>query len=234
MSQNDGKQAEITVLFSGGLDSTAVAIEFLKANWFVHMLTFYNGAEQWLDLAKVKADYIMRAFPNKTSYQVRDCTYLFHELGIRSLESDIITYGNLVCCACKLAMLTEAILFCKEKNVSLVADGFKESQSYYPEQTPEFMLATKEFAARFGVEYVHPLWETPLESLEDIALSVGVPTSPMQAYCLFERNPVTGNTHVEEFVRTKISQAHPYLERKIAHIRAVEESSENSANGIKD
>jgi 7-cyano-7-deazaguanine synthase in queuosine biosynthesis len=202
-------------LFSGGLDSTAVAVQFLQEGVGVNMLTFYNGAQKWLDLAQTKATHIIKSFPGLTSWEVRDCTFLFHELAIRTIETDIKTSGNLVCCACKLAMLTEAILYCKQAGISRIADGFKKAQVYYPEQTPEYMDATSRFALEYQVDYVHPIWDRANVDLEDIALSGNVPTSPMQPYCLFERNRVTDRSFISAFVEAKIALARTYLQDRI-------------------
>ena len=85
MNNNAVRNKCIVLLFSGGLDSTAVAIQFLQRGINVKMLTFYNGAQKWLDLAQAKAAYIMKNYPTQASWEMRDCTFLFHELAIQTL-----------------------------------------------------------------------------------------------------------------------------------------------------
>jgi len=219
MTEELKKDQRIVLMFSGDLDSTAVAVQSLQKGSIVHMLTFNNGAQKWLDLAQAKANYVIKKFPDRTSWEILDCTFLFHELAIKTLENDIRKCGNLVCVACKLAMLTEAILYCKEHGITKIVDGFKKSQDYYPEQTPEYMDATYRFASEFHISYEHPLWDDLMQDLEDVALSGDIPNSPMQPYCLFERNQVTDHSYIAKFVETKIELAKVYLQTRISGLR---------------
>lgn len=209
---------EVAILFSGGLDSTAVASQYLVEGKTVELLTFMNGAQKWLNLAERKAEMIVQVYPNQCSSLILDCTYLFHELAIASLEEDVKNYGNLICVGCKFAMLAEVIVYCRMKNISVLADGFRRAQNYYPEQTPQFINIASELASSYGISYIHPLYDCDDCSTEDIALSASIPTSPMQAYCLFERNHVGDPSFVSAYLQGKLSNVRNYIERRIKYI----------------
>jgi len=204
---------KVLVLFSGGLDSTAVALKHLEMGDQVELHTFCNGAQKWLDLAKIKADFIINQYPDYCSWVLCDCTYLFHEIAIKNLEKDIKEFGNLVCCGCKLAMLGEAIILCKHKNLKGISDGFNREQIYYPEQTPNFIKATKDFCLLYELDYEHPLYDEDRNSFMDLHLKHNVPPSPIQPYCIFERNPVLDKSHIEEYTKRKLDILKTYIDK---------------------
>lgn len=205
-------QKRIVVLFSGGADSTSVAVHYLKNGYHAHLITFDNGAQRWLSLSKYKGKSIEMQFPESCVYGLLDCTKLFRELAIRNLEEDVRRYGNLVCCGCKLAMLAEAILYCKKNGIAEIADGFKKEQDYYPEQTPEYMDMADEFARRHGISYRHPLYETGDEVPDEPEDGEYIPVPPMQASCLFGENPITDRQFIEAYVRSKLPAMRKYIE----------------------
>ena len=213
------KPKKIAILFSGGVDSTATAVYFLKQGHETHLLTFDNGAEKWLELAGYKADWIKKQFPERCSWRLLDSTTLFHELAIRPLDQDVKKFGNLVCCGCKLAMLCEAIVYCKQNGIARLADGFQRQQDYYPEQTPDYMVPADRFARGYGIRYLHPFWEHPGLKQDEITLSGAVPTSPMQPYCIFGYNPILNKKFIRPYVRSKLPAMRQYVNAALAGAR---------------
>lgn len=201
----------IAVLFSGGADSTATAVHYLQKGYAVHLLTFDNGAEKWLELAEYKAHWIIQQFPESCSWRLLDSTYLFHELAIRPLEQDVKKYGNLVCCGCKLAMLAESILYCRRNGITELADGFQKAQDYYPEQTPDYIVPADGFARAYGIKYVHPFWEHPEFKQDHVTLSSAIPPSPIQPYCIFGNNPILNKKFIRPYVESKLPAMRKYL-----------------------
>jgi len=205
------KAKKVAVLFSGGVDSTAAAIYYLKRGYEARLLTFDNGAEKWLELAEYKADWIRKQFPERCSWRLLDSTHLFHELAIRPLEQDVKKYGNLICCGCKLAMLCEAILYCRRNGISDLADGFQRGQDYYPEQTPDYMVPADRFARAYGVRYSHPFWDHAELRQDQITLGGAVPPSPIQPYCIFGCNPILNKEQIRPYVMSKLPGMRAYL-----------------------
>ena len=202
---------KVFILFSGGQDSTSVAVHFLKQGYFAHLITFDNGAERWLNLSEYKGKSIEKQFPGHCIHKILDCKPFFKELAIRPLEEDMKKYGYLVCCGCKLAMLTEAILYCKKNGIIEIADGFKQEQDYYPEQTPEYMDLADDFARQYGITPLHPLYGPDGPDPADFADGGSFPVPPLQAACLFGENPILNKEFIEPYVRSKLPAMHEYI-----------------------
>ena len=215
MSESTAERKRIAILFSGGYDSSAVAAYYLKRGRVAHLITFDNGAQKWLELSEYKAESIEKRFPGRCSWRLLDCTFLFHEIAIKTLESDVREFGNLVCCGCKLAMLAEAIIYCRKNGIAELADGFRKEQDYYPEQTPDYMTRADRFAAAYGIDYLHPLWDHPGLTPQQMALDAAIPTSAMQAYCLFGQNPVREKRFIGPYVESKLPALKAYVERAL-------------------
>lgn len=204
-------QKNMAVLFSGGADSSAVAVQYLQAGRTVHLLTFYNWAERWMDRGQYKAEIIAAKFPGRCVWNLLDSGDLFHHLAIVSLETDIRKYGNLICCGCKIAMLCQAILYCRRHRIRDLADGFRKEQRYYPEQTRAYMKPTDSFAAEFGISYLHPLYQVTSAQEERLVREAGITTDPIQPSCLFGNNRILDQTHIGPYVRSKLPLARAYV-----------------------
>jgi len=223
------KPLPIAVLFSGGVDSTAVAIHLLREGREARLLTFDNGAEKWLELAELKAGYVRKRFPGLCTWELLDSTSLFHDLAIAPMVEDVKKHGkggNLVCCGCKLAMLGEAIVYCRGNGIPEIADGFQMGQDYYPEQTEEYIVPAGRFARSYRVRYVHPLWGRPELKQEKITLEGAVPPSPIQPWCLFGGNPILDKRHIRPYIESKLLALKAYVDAKIGIAGRRQTSSE--------
>ena len=203
---------KVLILFSGGVDSTAVTSYYLQKGYKVQLITFDNGAEKGLDKPEHKANLIKRQFGEQCSWKLLECTFLFHEIAIKNLEQDIRKYGNLICCGCKLAMLSEAIIFCKRHEIKMVADGFERGQIYYPEQTPEYISVANSFAKKYNISYLHPIYEMNSKQIEDLTFSIGISTESEQADCLFGLNRVK-NKNIRKYTQLKLPIARQYIKK---------------------
>ena len=209
------KPSPVAVLFSGGVDSTAVAIHLLQEGREAHLLTFDNGAEKWLELAEYKAGFIRRQFTGRCTWELLESTSLFHDLAIAPMVEDVQRYGkggNLVCCGCKLAMLCEAIVYCRRNGIREIADGFQKGQDYYPEQTADYIVPADRFACSYGIRYVHPFWDHPELKQERITLDGAVPPAPVQPWCLFGCNPILDKKCIRPYVASKLPAMKAYVD----------------------
>ena len=203
------RPSPVAVLFSGGTDSTAVAVHLLRRGRATRLLTFDNGAEKWLELAGYKAGFIQRRFPGLCTWELLDSTALFRDLAVVPMVEDVKRFGgggNLVCCGCKLAMLGMAIVYCREQAIDEIADGFRRSQSFYPEQTEEYIAPTDRFALSYRVRCLHPLWDRPQPKSE----KTGPP--PRQPRCLFGENRIRDRSGIRPYVTSKLSALKAYVD----------------------
>jgi len=201
-------------LFSGGMDSTATAARYLQNGYSVLLVTFDNGAQRGLDEPRAKAELIAKKYKGRCEWKLLECVFLFHEIAIENLEEDIKKFGNLVCCGCKLAMLSEAIIYCKKHEIKTIADGFEKGQIYYPEQTPEYIAVADDFAGQFGINYLHPIYEMNAGQIENLVRNAGLPLEPKQSTCLFGLNRVS-NKNIEEYTRSKLNIARHHIENAL-------------------
>jgi 7-cyano-7-deazaguanine synthase in queuosine biosynthesis len=202
---------KVLILFSGGADSTATAAYYLKNGYYVHLVTYDNGAERNLHCSEKKANIIISKFPGRVQWELLDSRDLFHRLAIKSLETDVKKYGNLVCCGCKVAMLAKAIVYCRQHSIKIIADGFEEGQIYYPEQTPEYIEVTAKLASKYGITYEHPLYKLSKDEIENLKLAAGIPPEPLQAACLFGENRLTSQ-FIRQYTTDKIPLAEEYID----------------------
>ncbi len=206
---------KIALLFSGGVDSSAVAIHYLKAGRTVHLLTFYNWAEKGMDLAQYKASIIAEKFPGQSTWKLLDCSQLFHDLAILTLEKDVKKYGNLVCCGCKIAMLCQAIIYCRKNRIRELADGFRKEQRYYPEQTQAYIKPNDAFAAKFGISYLHPLYNYTGHEEEVLMHEFAISPAPIQPSCLFGNNRISNQKYIGPYVLSKLTMARAYVKEAL-------------------
>ena len=209
------KGAGVAILFSGGADSTATVLHYLRKKRPVALLTLYNGAESMMDMAKYRAGLLREKFGSLCTWEQRDVKDLFHRLAIQTLEPDVKKYGTLVCCGCKLAMLAEAILFCREHGIQELADGFRREQIYYPEQTAEYMVPTGRLAQSFGVRYVHPLYEKRDATVHQMAADAGLPSVALQPSCLFAFNRIRPSVKIRKYVISKLPAVRAFLKQRL-------------------
>jgi hypothetical protein len=85
-------------------------------------------------------------------------------------------------------MLAKAILLCRDHHISVLADGYRKEQGYYPEQTKEFIAIADDLASKLGVHYQHPLYELSSEQIRELTLRGGLRFQAQQASCLFGEN----------------------------------------------
>lgn len=205
---------KVLILFSGGADSTAAAAYYLLKNYYAELVTFDNGAQRAMGNSEEKARAIIARFPDRCSWKIFNCIALFHKIAIKNLEQDVTKYGNLICCGCKLAMLAQAVIYCAATGIKTIADGFVKTQTYYPEQTPEYIEVTRKFAAEYGITYEHPLYRMRAEKIRELAVEAGIPPEPLQAECLFGLNK-TKNSRIREYTTVKLPDVRSYITRKL-------------------
>jgi len=209
---------KVLVLFSGGRDSSAAAVCCLREGYRTHLVTFDNGAERGLDNSRRKADLIKKRFGKMCSWKLMSSRVLFHAVAVKNLEDDVKKYGNLLCCGCKLAMLSEAIIYCRKNNINRIADGFEKGQTYYPEQTPAYMDAADAFAGKFGITYSHPVYRLSARKIKEIAVKAGISAAPLQAECLFGLNRVH-NKNIKKYMLEKLPAAGRYIGKTLRRKR---------------
>ena len=182
-------QREVIVLYSGGLDSTATAALYAHRDYTkVHLLTFDNGTQSYLELSEISVRYLQEKF-KKTEFKhkILSSAYLFKKVAFKPLEEDSKKYStNLVCIGCKMAMHAEGIVYALDKGLTEVADGFVRRQEGYPEQHMNFIKEMRKLYERFRIKYVSPLYSKieSKEDVKDLLFKFDLPPKSIEPSCL--------------------------------------------------
>lgn len=216
------KKEKAVILYSGGLDSSAVVAKFAAHGAKeLHLILCDNGAQNHMDLAEVKLKEFRERFPEtKFIFTVLKSSYLFKKIALKSLESDIENYkSNLLCVGCKMAMHANALLYAKEHGISVVADGFAKRQEDFPEQDVSFLEEMRFLYARHNVLYESPLYyiASSKNAVKDILSRYDLSTKSIEGGCLFGdtfSKPSTEN--VRAYFKSKVADVDQYIKEAIS------------------
>ena len=147
------------LLFSGGLDSTLEVVERMKTHHEAHLLTFNNGycvntqgslrrASEMKD--RFGADRIIDSLIN-TKPLMQTILEDFKALW-REFRSPLI-----VDMGCKMASVTELILYAKKHGIEEISDGASVDQTQVFIQHPEFSAHIKPLIRAHGLRFLRPV-----------------------------------------------------------------------------
>jgi hypothetical protein len=237
---------DLAILFSGGTDSLALYglaaaghHQELQRPHRIHLLHMLNGMSRFHDFPaeRLKVAKAILAKRTDTDWSEEgsgqghlpetlmvelDMGRLFQGLWLDRFEELMPRYGgkNLVCVACKLAMHAQAIIYCLEHFVPLLAAGYARRQEYYPEQTPVFMEKVKDFSEHFGIQTRFPVYDefddqmVTRQVLEDFGLPS---TGGGERKCLFCQTLTTASSaEIGKYLDDMIPRVTAYIEHRQA------------------
>lgn len=218
---------EISLLFSGGVDSTIAAIVLSKRYDKVHLLTYSNGYAHYnLHRSKRRFRELDKRFPNKFVFYTTNIRDIFEEVTIKDLLKDYKTYssGFIWCLGCKLSMHIKTIIYNLENNITNVADGSAYDTSEMVEQKPLSIALIKDLYKRYNINYSTPVYhisrDEKRKTLKEMGFFMGIPIMDrylgIQPRCipgelyylpsiLFNKNPYHQDKYVYNFFRNKQS-----------------------------
>ncbi|MDD5021376.1 MAG: 7-cyano-7-deazaguanine synthase [Endomicrobiaceae bacterium] len=175
------QKKETAIMFSGGLDSTAVACELLKQGHKLHLLAFNNGvcirisrpSERAKDLAEkfnkeninyklIESQKTMKFLKNNSKGIISKCK--------SPLIFDLI---------CRFSMEINTIIYCKKNNINTVADGNSMAQGQIFIQQKPYLDVVDDFYKQYDINSTHPLYfsaktrDANLKILSDSGLDKG-------------------------------------------------------------
>jgi len=156
---------KVTLLYSGGSDSTLAAALLTKDFDEIHLLSYvYTGVVSGVDKSKVNVirlqdKYKDKKFVHKIIYQDK----LYKEILYGNYLKDILKHRFLVlamCPICKIAMFTRALVHSLDHGISHICDGANRGRGRsYPEQVQKVMKEFDMFLGHFNVKYSSPVYE---------------------------------------------------------------------------
>ncbi|MFH1464443.1 MAG: hypothetical protein ABIO70_08650 [Pseudomonadota bacterium] len=171
----------ITMLFSGGLDTTLEVVELAEAGHRLHLVTFDNGRcvnrggarRRFLELQGRYGDLLVHA--------EIDTSALMDQLVARARQAPRRLKSPLaVDMACKMAAVTQTLAYTRRAGVEVFSDGAAIDQTQVFIQHPEFSQHIRPLLERHGVRYRPPVrfdWprERKIARLEELGLASGPP-----------------------------------------------------------
>ncbi len=241
---------DVSVFFSGGLDSTAVAcMAGLKEKGRVHLLTLDHGhGYLFRTWAEKNVPALKRALGHdRVVHRYVDTCDLFRVLAIEPFLRDLLKYKAKlgVCMGCTMALTTKAVIYNLENEIPHIMMGSSVGGTYAPQSMPATVAEQKAFCAQYGVVYSTPLLDEHIvkaqerELLQTLGVWPGIRfldkhSFGNQGYCLpslqhlpdvlFNLHPVHKPDQVTRFYREKAPICHDYIAehfRKTGHDMAL-------------
>jgi len=160
-----------SVLYSGGLDSAAVAIMLGQmVDGGVHLLTYRHdyGAlfNEWS--RKHNAD-LRRVLGDRVYHHLIDLTETWNEVGAKRMARDMVKYkGHWVCClGCQQSMATHTIIYNLEHNITNTFICSSIGGEYAAMSMSITRQKNIEFYARYGIRYNAPLMDMGIGKNEE-------------------------------------------------------------------
>jgi len=227
---------ETTIMYSGGLDSTATVILLGETFDRVHLLTFDNGYGhlfiKWSKKHNQNFDRILGK--DRYVHTISSCKELFSKLVVGNLSKNYKKYKTrfIWCMGCKLSMHAHSIIYSLEKGIATASDGSSPETDYYVEQMSLSLKRIREFYAEYGISFSTPIHDVKtrgeekrlLESkgVKKVGIKVLDRNPGTQPLCLpgnliyfastfFKVHPKYPEDAVEEFIDEKLEIARKYI-----------------------
>jgi 7-cyano-7-deazaguanine synthase in queuosine biosynthesis len=198
----------ISVLFSGGPDSTLAALIALQRAKKVHLLTFHHKKMGKVGKHIAVVNEMKRLFgEDRVINYSGDTNDLFNRFYLNNFSKKFLKYRTFyvpwICGACKLAMHSSAIKYNLENGINTLYDGAnEESNPYFVDQTESYINVMKMFfKTEYGMDY-----DCPVYNIKDTDKECG-------KYGL----KTTENTKQEHFV---FSTQHTCLNGVLVHLHS--------------
>ncbi len=175
---------EITVMFTGGLDTTLAAAFLGQQYRRVHLLTFCNGFCMGAERNPQKRVKELKRIlgEERFSHEVIYVSELFKRLreGFGGFMRQAIKYHSPLVfdLCCRLSMDTRTVVYNLQHGIRYVADGNSKSQTEIFIQREEYTAEIRRFMGEYGVEYVMPVYdfgdrEARRQALRDMGFESG-------------------------------------------------------------
>jgi len=164
MSEN---KTQISVLFSGGSDSTLAAALACEQFDTTHLLTYFHSGIPLTEKAKINARKLSDYFgKDKIVHRFINFEETFKQIYYTNYINDLLKYKGYMnpcfCNACQLAMHTSTILYNLNNDIYYTCDGYKREKGHlYVFMSKEGIEKLKSLYNCFSIEYKNPVYDIP-------------------------------------------------------------------------
>jgi len=228
-----GDKTAISLMFSGGVDSTAAAMYLAERYPRVHLLTFANGFGHYgFGRAARRAEELRARYGDRIVYHFRSIRPLVERLSVATVMDDYRTYGSgfVWCLGCKLAMHVASAAYDRAHGITQHTDGSSGDTSEMVEQMLISLSLVHHFYEDHGIAFVPTGYDEPRAEkqarlraagfrmgipIRDRALGVQPSCIPGELYylpfLLLGRRPV----HPERMVAAYILAKRPLMDQLV-------------------
>lgn len=170
---------EVSIQFSGGKDSTLLALLMMREFDRVNLLAFSQPLIVDLEKIRVNLGKLKDAFGEKKfTFSVLDIEELLKTIYSGTYWRDLVkykTYGaNNFCGACRLAMISHTIIHCLKHNIHYARDG-SNATGFDLSQQNWALSMIREFYRDFGIDYQTPVYDVRRSDVELLSLGLSAP-----------------------------------------------------------
>jgi hypothetical protein len=166
-----GLLEDFSVLFSGGLDSTAVPLMIgPHTRGDIHLLTYmHQYGSLFNEWSRHQIEPLRRELGPRVYHQLIDHTPTWKAISAARMFRDAVKYrGHFVCClGCQSAMMTETIAYSVERNITNTFICSSVGGEYAVMSMPMTRIRKASFYARFGIRYNAPLLDLGVRKVEE-------------------------------------------------------------------
>jgi len=156
---------EVSVLFSGGSDSTLAAAYLCEQYKKVHLLNYHHSGMSHSEKSLVNVIRLKQKFgQEKIVFKQIDIEDTFQRLYFNEYFNDLKTYGVFLaagtCNICQLAMHVQTIIYNVKNKIEYACDGYKKEKDHmYVVMSEIGKKHLKELYQKFGINYYTPVYD---------------------------------------------------------------------------
>ena len=159
------KNKEVSLLFTGGWDSTLAALKLCEIFKNVHLLTFYHSNSDFAERSEVNANKLKDRFGNdKVIHKIIDFDSLRKKLYHGTWKQDVKKYGLFLieceCAACRIAMFARTIIYNLENAIPYCASGETQAVPFnpVPDLIDEHLKFKNKLCSDHGIAHLAPVF----------------------------------------------------------------------------
>ena len=164
--------SDISILYSGGPDSTLAALYALDRAKRVHLLTYHHRYMGAIGKhRKVVAELRETFGPERIVVHEQETDRMLRECYLTGISKKLARYRTFyvpwICGACKMAMHAATIAYNQKHGITLTYCGAnRESSRLFPAQMDTYIRVMQEFYRSYGMEYEVPVYDVVATDVE--------------------------------------------------------------------
>ena len=158
----DDRGDDVAVLFSGGVDSTTVAVLAAERFKRVHLLTFNTGFLYNMDLSCKHVITLREIFGDDViRHEIINIRRVWRNIQHMNITKALRRFKSwfILCMGCKLTMHSATIRYCREHGIKTAYGGENKCQEQYPEQKQAILDEIQHLYQEYDITYKSPVYD---------------------------------------------------------------------------